>query len=78
MGSIACANNKLPLAIPNARGALAPTRPSSDARKLRNLFRRLFFMSVYLLSAGASVPARLDSQTVLGTPSPGRILSLSE
>ena len=60
--TIACARKTLPVAIPRASGDLTPTFPSSDARNWRILPRRLFFISIYLLSAGVSIPAGLSSQ----------------
>ena len=65
--TIAFANKILPVATPRVSGALSPTLPSSDARNSRILPRRFFFISAFLLSAGASTPARLTSQLRSGT-----------
>ena len=76
---ITCASRTLPVATPRVSGDFIPTLPSSDWIKSRILPRRLLFISVFLLSAGALVRRGcVPNSRELGIPSPGRIASLRE
>ena len=59
-----------------AAKAATPTVNKKITLGQRIFPRRIFFISVFFLSDGASLPARLTSQLRLGNPFPSRIHSL--